>query len=580
MKRIRQLMFISMMLMVGFNAGAYDFMVDGLCYNIYGTSVTVTYQNSSSPRYTSLSGALVIPSSVTYSGKTYSVTSIGDEAFWGCYRLTSVTIPNSVTSIGETAFDGCSGLTSVTIPNSVTSIGSYAFFGCTSLTGVTIPYFVKSIGMSAFKGCSGLQDIYSEIYRPFGVSMGSEVFSRVSTSTCFLFVPAGTKSLYQSAAQWMDFTNIVELPTQLAEQLYLNRTSLNLKQYSGGRLVATVLPENTTNRTVSWKSSNTAIATVSSNGWVSANSVGTATITATTTDGTNLSASCAVTVTPDTRKLIVPDITITSDNVGKVIELPISVLMHDDEDLTNVQLVIVFPEGVKPAQDAFGSYCFEGADVAKAGRVPAISYSDNFGTAEGPMYKVVGANMTKTPCTDNPCEFLIINVMAEKEVPAGKFKFYMKYNTSDDRSIQIGNAVPGETEGSVIYTWADDNHVIGGNVTSVLASSISLNETSLSIVNTNSATLTATVLPSNAVNKTVTWKSSNTAVATVSSSGIVTAKSVGTATITATTTDGTNLSASCAVTVTPLPGDVNDDGAVDNADYGAAGDTHCRWGCV
>lgn len=81
-------------------SSAYDFMVDGLCYNFNddGTSVTVTNENSnsSSPSYSNLSGDLTIPSSVSYAGTTYSVTSIGENAFWGCRGMTSVTIPNSV----------------------------------------------------------------------------------------------------------------------------------------------------------------------------------------------------------------------------------------------------------------------------------------------------------------------------------------------------------------------------------------------------------------------------------------------------------------------------------------------------
>ena len=109
---------------------AYDFYVDGICYNITDSAtktVAVTYYSSS---YNYYYDYVVIPGSVTYSGTTYSVTSIGERAFYDCDGLSSITIPNSVTSIGEWAFWGCSGLTSITIPNSVTSIGSSAFQDC------------------------------------------------------------------------------------------------------------------------------------------------------------------------------------------------------------------------------------------------------------------------------------------------------------------------------------------------------------------------------------------------------------------------------------------------------------------
>ena len=85
-----------------------------------------------------------------------SVTSIGYGAFCGCYDLISVTIPDSVTSIGKSAFWGCYDLTSVTIPNSVTSIGKSAFWDCSGLTSVTIPNSVTSIGDEAFAGCRGI----------------------------------------------------------------------------------------------------------------------------------------------------------------------------------------------------------------------------------------------------------------------------------------------------------------------------------------------------------------------------------------------------------------------------------------
>ena len=137
---------------------AYDFKSGDLYYKITsGTTVEVTCQ-SLSTNYQGLTTA-IIPSSVTYNGTTYSVTSIGYYAFRGCSSLTSLTIPNSVTSIGKYAFEDCSSLTSVTIPNSVTSIGEWAFKGCSSLTSVTIPNSVTSIGKWAFNGCSSLTSV-------------------------------------------------------------------------------------------------------------------------------------------------------------------------------------------------------------------------------------------------------------------------------------------------------------------------------------------------------------------------------------------------------------------------------------
>ena len=88
-----------------------------------------------------------------------SVTSIGNGAFNGCSSLTSITIPNSVTSIGNYAFNGCSSLISITIPNSVTSIGDHAFYYCTSLTSITIPNSVTSVAAGAFSGCTSLTSV-------------------------------------------------------------------------------------------------------------------------------------------------------------------------------------------------------------------------------------------------------------------------------------------------------------------------------------------------------------------------------------------------------------------------------------
>ena len=136
------------------SASAYDFMVDGIAYckNDDGKSVYVTTGGD----YT---GDIVIPENVAYGDRLYSVTSIGERAFYCCKGLSSVTIGNSVTSIGMYAFNHCGGLTSVTIPNSVTLIGSCAFADCTSLASVTIPTSVTKIGGSAFEGCTCLTSV-------------------------------------------------------------------------------------------------------------------------------------------------------------------------------------------------------------------------------------------------------------------------------------------------------------------------------------------------------------------------------------------------------------------------------------
>ena len=192
------------------NAFAYDALINGIYYNFNGDEAEVTY--NSSKKYT---GDIVIPESVVYNAKTYSVTSIGRQAFRECSALTSVTIPNSVTSIGNQAFYFCRGLkkvivpdiaawcgiafehiesnplnyaghlysdetteiTNLIIPNSVTSIGNYAFEGCFGLTSVTIPNSVTSIGSGAFSGCSGL----TSVTIPNSVtSIGSSTFSGCS----------------------------------------------------------------------------------------------------------------------------------------------------------------------------------------------------------------------------------------------------------------------------------------------------------------------------------------------------------------------------------------------------------------
>ena len=115
---------------------------NGIYYKITDKTnnfVAVTHRGNSYDDYEEYSGAVTIPSFITYNEKTYKVTSIEDLAFASCSNLTSITIPNSVTSIGKGAFGDCSNLASITIPNSVTRIEYATFYYCRSLTSITIP---------------------------------------------------------------------------------------------------------------------------------------------------------------------------------------------------------------------------------------------------------------------------------------------------------------------------------------------------------------------------------------------------------------------------------------------------------
>ena len=106
-------------------------------------------------------GTLSIPATVTNEGTTYSVTSIGKQAFYECGGITSVTIPDGVTSIGKQAFYECGGITSVTIPDGVTSIGEHAFYLCFGITEMTVLATVPpTMVTNAFTGVSQSIPVY------------------------------------------------------------------------------------------------------------------------------------------------------------------------------------------------------------------------------------------------------------------------------------------------------------------------------------------------------------------------------------------------------------------------------------
>ena len=252
---------------------AYDVMINGLYFNLNSNGETktaeVTYQaiDIYGNTFSDCTGDIIIPESVTYEGITYSVTSIGERAFWNCDRLTSVAIPNSVTSIGDFVFSGNCGISSFTIPDNVTSIGQYAlpftwyenqpdglvyagkvlygykgtmpegtsldieegtlgiaggaFEDCYGLTSVTIPTSVVSIGYGIFSGCRVTSIIVKE-GNPY-LDSRNNCNAIIETATNSLVagsynsvIPYGVKSICNGAFMRSGLMS-VEIPNSVTE---------------------------------------------------------------------------------------------------------------------------------------------------------------------------------------------------------------------------------------------------------------------------------------------------------------------------------------------------------------------------
>jgi len=188
--------------------------IGDLYYNLDAVNMTAEVTYKSYADYTFNEGWDIttanIPASVEYNSVTYSVTSIGDYAFFGCTGLTSIEIPNSVEYIGDGAFYGCTGLTSVTIPNSVTSIGGSAFEDCTGLTSVTIPNSVTSIGIRAFSYTS----LTSIIIPNRVTSIGQDVFKNCTGLTS-IEIPNSVTSIGEMAFQYCSGLTSITIPSSV-----------------------------------------------------------------------------------------------------------------------------------------------------------------------------------------------------------------------------------------------------------------------------------------------------------------------------------------------------------------------------
>jgi len=154
------------------------------------------------------------------------LTTINQNAFYGCSLLKDVTIPATVTSIGTYAFAFCTSIKNFAFPDGIKTIATSVLEGNTALMSVKIPESVTTINGDAFYGCSALQALYNYAYTPQTIT--ERTIYNVNKNTCVLYVPKDAADSYASKLVWCDFKNVVRMNTGLRfEDNYVNLSYLD-----------------------------------------------------------------------------------------------------------------------------------------------------------------------------------------------------------------------------------------------------------------------------------------------------------------------------------------------------------------
>ena len=333
-------------------------------------------------------------------------------------------------------------------------------------------------------------------------------------------------------------------------KITLSSTSLSLTVGGGnGNLAAVVSPSNATDKSLTWVSSQPSVATVSNDGIVTPVSGGTTTITAMANDGSGVKASCNVTVTEPVSSITLSSSTL-SLFVGKATQLTatVSPSTATDKSLTwstsNSSIATVSAEGVVKAvgegKATITATAKDGSGIKASCTVTVTVPVSTISLSSNSLALFVGKSSQLTATVS----------------PTTATNQSLTWSTSNTNiaTVSADGIVKAVGEGKAIITaTAKDGSGVKAscNVTvTVPVSSITLSSNSLSLDVGKTSQLTATVSPSTATNKSITWSTSNSSVATVSTDGTVKAVADGTATIMAIANDGSGVKAICDVNVT------------------------------
>ena len=534
--KINCLLFLLTFLPLWANADPVE--IDGIYYNLISKAKLA--EVTSSPN--EYSGSIVIPSTVTYGGVEYSVSSIREYAFAFSSNLTSVTIPNSVTSIGKYAFERCFGLTTVNIsdiaawcnisfgeidssnpllyahhlylngeeikelviPSSLTSIGDYTFIGCSGLTSVIIPNSVTTIGNFAFYGCSGL----TSVSIPNSVTCIDDYAFSGCTGLTSITIPNSVVFIEYGAFSGCTGLGSVIIPNSV--------TSIGLYAFSGCSGLTSLTISNSVTSICSWTFNGcTSLTSV-----IIPNSV--------TFIDFHAFSECS---------------SLTTITIGSGITSIADKSFIQCPELTDVYCMA---ENVPDTySDAFeGSYIEyvtlhvpKGSIEAYKAAAPWSSFKD--------IAEIVGVELNKTEASLQKGKTLTLKASV---YPLSADQI-LTWESSDTKVATVSSTgkVTGVKTGSATITCTSVATGLSATC-KVTVGKVSLNKSKASIEKGKTLTLTATVNPATLEDKSVTWKSSNTKVATVSSDGKVTGVKTGSAIITCTSV-AMGLSATCKVIV-------------------------------
>ncbi len=180
---------------------------NGKAWITYDPSIPLHLSENNSAKIATYTADIEIPPMVVIDHWAYDITGIDNMAFANNNELTSITLPDSVTYLGDGAFCNCVTLNSINIPEGVEIIPKACFGQCKRLLTVTLPASTKTIERLAFGYCNGLKELHIEAPTP--PTTADDAFGEYISKTT-LYVPIGSKSLYEEQETWKQFKTIEE----------------------------------------------------------------------------------------------------------------------------------------------------------------------------------------------------------------------------------------------------------------------------------------------------------------------------------------------------------------------------------